>query len=221
MNKLCKIILFLLPILGCKTENKEIIYYYDQYTQDNTLYSKNSVIVKSQSVNNNEKKIIIEGQPGKYWYYEDFIQKYIANKGIYRKFDGNYVLYYRFDSIGITQSINVSIKSLFIKNSITLSDKKEYFINGKKYTVYAYSESEGSNGIISYYLDGMGFIAYDLHNGNYLLCNRMSEYNEEINNEILRKLNNSLVKDTCFFSIYRFSKKNPCLPETTLKNQND
>lgn len=211
MNNNCTFILFFLLVLSCKVENKEVIYYYDQYMQDNSIYAKNSIIIKGQSQSNNETRIIIEGQPGKYWYYEDFFQKYVANKGIYRKFDDDYILYYRFDSIGITQSINIPIKTLFIKNSITLRDKKEYLINGKKYLIYAYSESEGSSGIISYYLDGVGFIAYDLLNGEYLLCNRMSVYNEKIDNKTLKMVNDSLIRDTCFFSLYRFSKKNSSL----------
>jgi hypothetical protein len=90
-----------------------------------------------------------------------------------------------------------------------LSDEKEYLINGKKYAIYAYAESEGSSGIISYYLDGMGFIAYDLLNGHYLLCNRASEYNDNFDYNILKMVNDSLIRDKCFFSIYRFSIKNP------------
>jgi hypothetical protein len=218
MNKPCKFIFLLLLVLSCKHENKEIIYYYDLYTQNNAFYSKNSIIIKSQSIKDNETRIIIEGQPSKYWYYEDFFQKYVTNKGIYRKFEYDYILCYRFDSVGVTQNINIPIKSLFIKNNITLSDKKEYLINGKKYAIYAYSESDGSSGIISYYLDGIGFIAYDLHNGNYLLCNRMSEYDDKIDYKILRTVNDSLTRDTCFFSIYRFRMKNPCLPKIQITN---
>jgi hypothetical protein len=218
MNKFCILIFLYFLVLSCKQEHKEIIYYYDQYTQDNEFYSKNSLIIRSQSLNDKEARIIIEGQPGKYWYYEDFFQKYVANKGIYRKFENDYILYYRFDSTRVTQDFNISIKSLFIKSSIVLSDKKEYLINGKKFAIYAYAESEGSSGIISYYLDGMGFIAYDLLNGQYLLCNRISEYTDNIDSKTLKAINNSLIRDTCFFSIYRFNIKNPCLPKITSIN---
>jgi len=199
-------------LLSCTQRNSETTYFYDTYTSDNTLFARNKLIIKTLAIDKLESRVIIEGQPGKYWIYEEFSEKYVENKGIYRRFEDSYNLFYRFDSVGTSLHINYLDKSSFFFNNIVFSDKKTYNIKGSKYKIYAYSEYEGSGGIVSYYLDKFGFIAYDLNNGNYLLCNRMSEYNEKIDNETLRIVNDSLIRDKCFFSIYRFSEKNPCLP---------
>ncbi len=207
------IYLFLIQFLSnCIHEKNETIYYYDQYYgQYNDFYYKNAVIIKSKPVSDKENKITIEGQPGKYWFYEDFFENYIPNIGIYRKFENDYILCYRFDSIGVSQYIDNHLRSPFIKSNISLSDKRVYMVDGKKYAVYAYGESEGSSGMTSYYLEDFGFIAYVFNNGYYILCNRISKYNDYINNKILKEINSSLTKDTCFFDIYLHYPDTLCL----------
>jgi len=213
MKKYLSILFLYLLFISCKTTNKEIVYYFDQFTQYNSFYSKNSLIIKEIQINNNEFRIIIEGQPGAYWYYEDFFQKIEPTKGIYRKFDDTIKLCYRLDSIGTTvNDILPRGESLFIHNNIFYKEKKTYNIGGKEYIVHSYSEFEGSAGITSFYLENFGFIAYDLHNGYYLLCGRVSEYTN-IKKEILKSVCDSLIQDSCFFSIYLFNPQNPCFPQ--------
>lgn len=201
-----KIIFFLsfLILFACKEKERELIHYFDQYSEDNTIYGRNRLIIRIVTYNKFENKITIVGQPGKYWLFEDFYEKCVEDKGLYRKFEDDYSLCYRFDSLRISQSIKYPTGSLFLYNNIILSDKKTYNVRGNDYKVYCYAENNGSNGAISYYLDKFGFFAYDLNNGYYLLCNRASEY-EHINEETLKILCDSLVRDTSFFSIYRFS----------------
>lgn len=156
-------------------------------------------------------KMCVEGLSGDYWYREDFYEKYSPKEGIYRKFDDDaFNLCYSFDNTVSQQKVKVPEKSMFLYPNIILSAKKVYNIDGKKYTVFAFAENEGSKGILSYYLESFGFFAYDLNNNYYLLCKRASEYNE-IKRKLLETVCDSLVKDSCFFSIYRFNENNPCL----------
>jgi hypothetical protein len=200
--------LFIFFLFACQRKENEVIHYFDQYTMDNTLYGRNRLLIKIIANDKYENKIIVEGQPGKYWFYEDFYEKYSEDKGLYRKFKGCFNLCYRFDSLRSIQSLKYPTTSLFLYNNIILIDKKTYNIKGNKYKIYAYSEYNGSDGIDSYYLDKFGFFAYDLNNGYYLLCNRSSEY-EYFSEEMLKILSDSLVRDTHFFSMYRFNKNKP------------
>jgi hypothetical protein len=210
--KKATIFLFIIVLFACKQKENEVIHYFDQYTQDNILYGRNRLLIRIVTYNKSENKIVIEGQPGKYWLYEDFYEKYTEDKGLYRKFEDDYRLCYRFDSLRTSLNIKYPNESMFLYNNIVFSDKKTYNVKGKNYKLYAYAENNGSNGIIAYYLDKFGFFAYDLNNGYYLMCTRSSVY-EQFNKEILKILSDSLVKDTRFFSMYRFNKDNPNLKE--------
>lgn len=210
------VILVCLFFFSCDNKN-DVIHYFDLYTKDNQLFSRNSMLLTFNPKGDDIYKVSVEGLSGDNWYYEDFYEKYSPAKGIYRKFDGDeYTLCYRFDSTLVQQKVKSPEKSMFLYPNIILSDKKTYSINGKSYTVFAFAENEGSIGILSYYLESFGFFAYDLNNNYYLLCRRASEYTGA-KKKLLGTICDSLVKDTCFFSIYRFNKNNPCLREI-LKN---
>jgi len=206
------IFLSIIILFACQRKENEVIHYFDQYTQDNALYGRNRLLIRILNCDKFENKITIEGQPGKYWLYEDFYEKYSEDRGLYRKFDDEYSLCYRFDSLRTSINIKYPTASLFLYNNIIFSDKKTYNVKGNNYKIYAYAENNGSNGIISYYLDKFGFFAYDLNNGYYLLCSRSSEY-EYFNKKVLKTLSDSLMRDTCFFSMYRFNKNNPHLKD--------
>jgi len=135
------------------------------------------MICKVLPINKFESRVVLTGQPAKYWFYEDFYEKVEPSKGIYRKFNESIKLCYRLDSVGTNvKDILPQGKSLFFYNNISYKGKKAYEIRGEKYVVHSYAEFEGSTGITSFYLENFGFIAYDLNNGYYLLCNRVSEY---------------------------------------------
>jgi hypothetical protein len=204
---------YLVFLCSCNFNNPETYYYYDQYTQYNDLWCRNSMISKIMPINEFESKVTLTGQPAKYWFYEDFHERMEPTKGIYRKFNDSFKLCYRFDSTGTTtKDILPQGKSLFLYNNIFYKEKRAYNIGGKEYVVHSYSEFEGSAGITSFYLENFGFIAYDLHNGYYLLCGRVSEYTN-IKKEILKSVCDSLIQDSCFFSIYLFNPQNPCFPQ--------
>lgn len=202
-----------------KHEKHDILHYFDSYTYENRLELRNARIFKLLPKEEGVMEVTVEGLSGSKWFYEDFLEKQDSSKGVYRKVDEDFSLCYRFDSVGVAQYNNFSNGSMFFYPNVTLSAKKAYTIKGKEHLVYVYAENEGSNGIISYYLEEFGFFAYDLNNGSFLICKRASEYNDKINREALRGVCDSLIRDTCFFSIYRFNEKNPCL-QKILRNIN-
>lgn len=211
MRRICVFLVFL-TTLSCENK-KEETHYFDLFTYNNELYNRNELILKIIPESNEISKVSVEGTSGDYWFYEDFYERYNSGEGIYRKFDNDeYYLCYRFDSTLVSQKVMCPEKSMFFYPNITLSEKKSYRINGKSYNVFAFSENRGSSGVVSYYLESFGFFAYDLNNNYYKMCKRASSYNG-ISKELLETICDSLVKDTCFFSIYRFNGNNPCFRE--------
>lgn len=218
MKIVCVLLVFL-TLLSCENK-KEETHYFDLYTYNNELYNRNELLLKISPESNEVSKVSVEGVSGDYWFYEDFYEKYTLGKGIYRKFDNDdYCLCYRFDSALVRQKVMCPDKSMFFYPNITLSEKKSYRINGKNYNIFAYSENSGSSGIVSYYLESFGFFAYDLNNNYYQICRRASSY-DRISKKLLETICDSLVKDTCFFSIYRFNGNNPCFREIMKRSYN-
>jgi len=201
--------LLLIFLFACR-ENKCIIHYFDQYSKESKLSIRNMLIKKINPLGNNVYEVTMEGRSGDYWFYENFLEKYVPGVGIYRRIDDNeYMLHYRFDSSMVVQKVYCPEGSKILYPNITLSEKKSYSVNGKNFFIFKYAENYGTIGIISYFLEPFGFFAYDLNNGYYLLCNRSSDYNK-VNKDILNVICDSLINDTCFFSIYRIDKNNPC-----------
>ena len=200
------LVLFLIILTSC-AEKKEYEHYFDKLDYSNTVLSKECLKHIYIEKENGTYVIINKGKPFKYQLSDTIYEKIDALLGLYRDYGKGFVLTYRFDTVGTTQTLDIT-NAPYYKN-ILFNEKKDYIIKDKKFTIFEYSEYFGSAGIMSYYLKDFGFIAYDFENNNYLICRRASKYNN-VSEDELNAVCDSLVRDSCFFSIYFLMKSNPC-----------
>lgn len=192
----CFSILVLFFLFSC-TKGRETVLTYDKYDFNGILIKKESATQTYRYLNNTESELTIIKDSN----HKKTIGIKEINDKIYWKCNNEFVCSHSLNPVDKTGSCHQWPP--FLNKRIKLITSKTYIIANKKYIVYSYGENNGSDSsIITYFLNGVGFICYYYVQGKYYyFLSSFSGIDKSLLPDI-KSLKTTLVNDTSFFAGY-------------------
>jgi len=201
------IVTYLLFVIGCKSNkssleknSKEIIFNW--YNGDDSLIKPDLFKLKIYSKIDFDSILTISNDTV-YFYFKQSFDTF----GIYRFCNEKKIL---------THSMNDTLMSEyckkyqpFINKNVSYRGSKNYFVNGKMFTIYHFIENSGNHIVYdSYFLNGkIPICYYSFDRNDYIFCDTLLGY--EFDNGTLKLLKKELLSDTTFFAKYLLQKSYP------------